>query len=198
MRKMLMLFSALLVASVAMADAGALQVVQRVAQYVKSLGRYEVSFLLTTGEYNAKGYFQVENDFYYMNIGTAEIYSDGKVRYEVDNERREINIDRVDLASHNILDNPTRCFDFVGSDYKVKREPASGDDVVLSLTPTNEDVVGVIRLASDSKTGRPETLEYEMYDEKVKVQILSIGGSKEQIKKFVQSAYRNYEIIDFR
>lgn len=198
MRKMLMLFSALLVASIAMADGGALQVVQRVAQYVKLLGRYEVSFVLSAGEYNAKGYFQVEKDFYYMNIGSAEVYSDGKVRYEVDNERREINIDQVDLASRNILDNPTRCFDFVGSDYKVRREPGSGNNAVLSLTSESEDLIGVIRLVSDSKTGRPETLEYEMNDEKVKVQILSIGSSKEPIKKFAQSAYRDYEIIDFR
>ena len=198
MRRILMMFSALIVCYSAIADGGAMQVVQRVARYVKSLGGYEVNFVLTSGEYAAKGYFSVEGDAYYMNVGVAEVYSDGKVRYEVDNERREINVDYVNLSSRNILDNPTRCFDFVGSDYTVRSEQVRGEDITLSLSSENKDNVGVIRLVSDAKTGRPSALEYEMYDEKVKVNILSIGGNKKPIKRFEQSNYRNYEIIDFR
>ena len=198
MRKILMLILALFATMAAMADGGALQVVQRVARYVKSLGAYEVNFLLTSGEYAAKGYFQVDGDMYYMRVGGAEVYSDGKVRYEVDNERKEINIDNVSLESHNILDNPTRCFDFVGSDYSIKSEAERGENITLSITPKNEEQVGTIRLVSDIKSGRPESLEYEMYDEKVKVQILSIGQSKEPMKSFRESNYDDYEIIDFR
>ena len=198
MRRVLMMFSALIVCYSAIADGGAMQVVQRVARYVKSLGGYEVNFILTSGEYAAKGYFSVEGDAYYMNVGVAEVYSDGKVRYEVDNERREINVDYVNLSSRNILDNPTRCFDFVGSDYTVRSEQARGEDITLSLSSENKDNVGVIRLVSDAKTGRPSALEYEMYDEKVKVNILSIEGNKKPIKRFEQANYRNYEIIDFR
>lgn len=198
MRRILMMFSALIVCYSAIADGGAMQVVQRVARYVKSLGGYEVNFVLTSGEYAANGYFSVEGDAYYMNVGVAEVYSDGKVRYEVDNERREINVDYVNLSSRNILDNPTRCFDFVGSDYTVRSEQVRGEDITLSLSSENKDNVGVIRLVSDAKTGRPSALEYEMYDEKVKVNILSIEGNKKPIKRFEQANYRNYEIIDFR
>ena len=193
-----MLILALFATMAAVADGGALQVVQRVARYVKSFGAYEVSYLLTSGEYAAKGYFQVESDMYYMRVGGAEVYSDGKVRYEVDNERKEINIDNVSLDSHNILDNPTRCFDFVGSDYSIKSEAERGEDITLSITPKNEEQVGIIRLVSDTKSGRPESLEYEMYDEKVKVQILSISRSKEPMKRFRESDYGDYEIVDFR
>ena len=198
MRKILMLILALFATMAAVADGGALQVVQRVARYVKSLGVYDVNFLLTSGEYAAKGYFQVEGDMYYMRVGGAEVYSDGKVRYEVDNERKEINIDNVSLDSHNILDNPTRCFDFVGSDYSIKSEAERGENITLNITPKNEEQIGIIRLVSDTKSGRPESLEYEMYDEKVKVQILSIGRSKEPMKRFRESDYGDYEIVDFR
>lgn len=198
MRKILMLILALFATMAVVADGGALQVVQRVARYVKSLGAYEVSYLLTSGEYAAKGYFQVEGDMYYMRVGGAEVYSDGKVRYEVDNERKEINIDNVSLDSHNILDNPTRCFDFVGSDYSIKSEVERGENITLNITPKNEEQVGTIRLVSDTKSGRPESLEYEMYDEKVKVRILGIGRSKEPMKRFRESDYGDYEIVDFR
>lgn len=198
MRRVMMIISALLVVWVAAAEQNALQVVQRVARYVKSLGAYEVSFVLTSEEYSAKGNFRVDGDAYYMNVGTAEVYSDGKVRYEVDNEREEINIDQVNLASRNILDNPTRCFDFVGSDYSINSEQVVGDKVTLKLISDNKNHIGLIRLVSDVKSGRPEALEYEMYDEKVKVRILSIGSSKEPIERFDKSKYRNYEMIDFR
>ena len=198
MRRVIFSVLALFVCVSAVADEQSKAALQRVARYVKSLGAYEVSYLLTSGEYAAKGYFQVEGDMYYMRVGGAEVYSDGKVRYEVDNERKEINIDNVSLDSHNILDNPTRCFDFVGSDYSIKSEAERGENITLRITPNDKEQVGIIRLVSDIKSGRPESLEYEMYDEKVKVQILSIGRSKEPMKRFRESDYGDYEIVDFR
>ena len=133
-----------------------------------------------------------------MNVGTAEVYCDGKVRYEVDNERKEINIDEVNTASRNILDNPTRCFDFVGSDYSVKEELSGAGQSKLRLSAEDKDIEGVIILSSDEKSGRPMELEYELYDERVTVKVVSIGTAKEQIKRFNQSAYRGYEVVDFR
>ena len=198
MRKILLIFAMSFAASVAMAQGGASQALQRVAKYVKALGRYEVSFALSAGEYSAKGYFRVDGDSYYMNVGTAEVYCDGKVRYEVDNERKEINIDEVNTASRNILDNPTRCFDFVGSDYSVKEELSGAGQSKLRLSAEDKDIEGVIILSSDEKSGRPMELEYELYDERVAVKVVSIGTAKEQIKRFNQSAYRGYEVVDFR
>ena len=87
MRKMLILFSALMVGFFALADEGALTAMLRVARYVESLGRYRVDFVLKSGDFSAKGYYCVDGDAYYMNLGSAEIYSDGKTRYEVDHDR---------------------------------------------------------------------------------------------------------------
>ena len=198
MRRILLICVMLFAASVAMAQSETSNALQRVAKYVKSLGRYEVGFALSSGEFSAKGYFRVECDIYYMNIGTAEVYSDGKVRYEVDNERKEINIDGVDLSSRNVLDNPTRCFDFVGSDYAVKSESSSAGRTKICLSAEDKDIEGVITLIFDEKSGRPIGLEYELYDERVVIDVVSIVSAKEQIKRFNQSAYKGYEVVDFR
>lgn len=198
MRKMLILFSALMVGFFALADEGALTAMQRVARYVESLGRYRVDFALKSGDFSAKGYYCVDGDAYYMNLGSAEIYSDGKTRYEVDHDRKEVNIDVVDLSSHNILDNPTRCFDFVGSDYNVESRAVATERVEFSLTPRKRETEGIIRVFANVKTGAPLALQYELYDEVVKVDILSIGKSKEPVKPYRASNFRGYEIIDFR
>jgi outer membrane lipoprotein-sorting protein len=198
MRKILLIFAMLFLSGVVMAQGGASQTLQQVAKYVKSLGRYEVSFALLAGEYSAKGYFRVDGDSYYMTVGTAEVYCDGKVRYEVDNERKEINIDEVDVTSRNVLDNPTRCFDFVGSDYSVKEELSGSGRTKLTLSAEDKDIEGVIILSLDEKTGRPIGLEYELYDERVVIDVISIATANEPVKRFNQSAYRGYEVVDFR
>lgn len=198
MRKMLILFSALMVGFFALADEGALTAMQRVARYVESLGRYRVDFALKSGDFSAKGYYCVDGDAYYMNLGSAEIYSDGKTRYEVDHDRKEVNIDVVDLSSHNILDNPTRCFDFVGSDYNVESRAVATERVEFSLTPRKRETEGIIRVFANVKTGAPLALQYELYDEVVMVDILSIGKSKEPVEPYRASNFRGYEIIDFR
>ena len=198
MRKILLICAMVFAAGVAVAQNGASESLMRVAKYVKSLGCYEVSFALSAGEYSAKGYFRVDGDNYYMSVGNAEVYSDGKVRYEVDNERKEINIDNVDLTNRNVLDNPTRCFDFVGSDYAVKSEVSSAGRSKVCLSAEDKDIEGVITLSSDEKTGRPVGLVYELYDERVTIDVVSIGSAKERVKRFNQSAYRGYEVVDFR
>ena len=198
MRKMLIFFSALMVGFFALADEGALTAMQRVARYVGSLGRYRVDFALKSGDFSAKGYYCVDGDAYYMNLGSAEIYSDGKTRYEVDHDRKEVNIDVVDLSSHNILDNPTRCFDFVGSDYNVESRAVATERVEFSLTPRKRETEGIIRVFANVKTGAPLALQYELYDEVVMVDILSIGKSKEPVISYRASNFRGYEIIDFR
>lgn len=198
MRKMLILFSALMVGFFALADEGALTAMQRVARYVESLGRYRVDFVLKSGDFSAKGYYCVDGDAYYMNLGSAEIYSDGKTRYEVDHDRKEVNIDVVDLSSHNILDNPTRCFDFVSSDYNVESRAVATERVEFSLTPRKRETEGIIRVWANVKTGAPLALQYELYDEVVMVDILSIDKNKEPVISYRASNFRGYEIIDFR
>lgn len=200
MRKIIIYLALVFVALDAFAEEGATvqSLLGRVSQYVKQLGRYEVAFALRTGDYRAEGRYVVSGDAYYLTVGDAEVYSDGKVRYEVDNEREEVNVDVVDTSSHNILDNPTRCFDFAGSEYLsdvVRRDDKS---VTIKLVSKDKSVEGEIFLTVDAATARPQDIEYRLYDDRFEVKITSIAKSKASPQKFDRNRYRNYEIIDFR
>ena len=78
---------------------------------------YGVKFGVVSGDYEARGSYVVEGDSYYLVLGDAEVFADGAVRREVDNRRREVTVTEVDTASRNILNNPVRAFDFLGSEY---------------------------------------------------------------------------------
>ncbi len=174
-------------------------VVADLAQYIAKLGSYEAAFKLQVGDYVADGRYMVEGNAYHIVVGSAaEVYCDGKVRYEVDKEREEVNIDVVDASSRNILDNPTRCFDFVGSDYSAIVVERGEEQVMLKLVSTDEKVEGEILLTLDAATYAPKEIEYRLYDERFNVKILSLAKSKSSPSKFDRSFYRNYEIIDFR
>ncbi|MBR5483975.1 MAG: hypothetical protein IKV18_04685 [Alistipes sp.] len=185
--------------TVAQAAGDANGVLVGLSQYISKLGRYEATFSLQVGDYVADGRYMVEGNAYYIVVGSAaEVYCDGKVRYEVDKEREEVNIDVVDASSRNILDNPTRCFDFVGSDYSAIVVERGEKQVTLKLVSTDEKVEGEIYLTVDAATYNPTEIEYRLYDECFNVKILSLAKSKSSPSKFDRSRYRDYEIIDFR
>ena len=173
-------------------------VLRRTAEYVRSLGSYGAAFELTSDDYVATGSYSVAGDAYRIILYNAEVYSDGKVRYEVDNLRREITVDAVDTTSRNILDNPTRCFDFVGSDYVSEIASRDGDAVTLHLRSSDPDVEGDIYLTVSETSGRPSMIVYTLYDDRITVRITSLSHTDTPLERFDRSAYRNYEMIDFR
>ena len=197
-RSILVLFALLAAAGSCRADDAAQAVLRRTADYVKKLGRYGVSFVLTSGDYSSSGRYAVEGDVYYIEVDNAEVYSDGKARYEVNHSRKEVSVDDMDTSSRNILDNPTRCFDFVGTDYRSEVESRDGDAVTLRLRAVDPEVEGDIRLTVSESTGRPLSITYTLYDDSVTVRITDIFSSSERVKRFDRSAYRDYEMIDFR
>ena len=172
--------------------------VKSVKEYVAKLGRYQVKFNVLAGDLIYVGEYGVEGDSYYIQMDNVEVYSDGKLRYEVDNKRKEVSIDMVDLQSRNILDNPTRCFDFAESEYKVELQSDRGEELTLYLQPIAEDMDGEIFLTIDKKSGRPKKIIYRLYDDEVEVAIDSIAASKSPIKRYNKNHYKGYDIIDFR
>ena len=174
-------------------------VLDALSQYITKLGRYEAAFTLQVGDYEADGRYMVDGNAYHIVVGsTAEVYCDGKVRYEVDKEREEVNIDVVDASSRNILDNPTRCFDFVGSDYVAEIVARDAKSLTLKLVAADEKVEGEIFLTLDAVSNAPQRIEYRLYDESFNVKISSLAKSKSSPAKFDRTNYRDYEIIDFR
>ena len=173
-------------------------VLQRVSEYMNTKSGYEVSFSITAEDYKAEGRYCVQGASYYIDITDAEVYCDGEVRYEVDNQRREVNIDVMDYESRNILDNPTRCFDFVEADYTAEIVEQKGDDVKICLRSKDAAVEGDIFLTVESDTGCPIDVEYVLYGDSIKVAVLDIKRHFSAVKRFNRADYKNYEIIDFR
>ena len=201
MRKIISLSLLLVLGLTAVAQTAndAKNVLAGLKQYIAKLGRYEAAFALQAGDYKDEGRYLVDGDIYHIVVGDiAEVYCDGKVRYEVDNECEEVNIDVVDASSRNILDNPTRCFDFVGSDYRATVVVQDEKQITLKLVSTDEKVEGEIFLTVDAATFTPKEIEYHLYEERFNVKILSLAKTKSSPAKFDRSRYRNHEIIDFR
>ena len=95
----------------------ATEILERLAAGFREMDGYGVKFGVVSGDYEARGSYVVEGDSYYLVLGDAEVFADGAVRREVDNRRREVTVTEVDTASRNILNNPVRAFDFLGSEY---------------------------------------------------------------------------------
>lgn len=197
MKKFVTLLMALVFVASARAE-GEVQLLRRVAEYVKALRSYEAEVDVTAGDYKAAGSYSVAGDSYYIKVGEAEVYADGKTRYEVDHARKEVSIDVVDLESQNILDNPTRCFDFVGEEYTAELMKEADGKAEISLVARDEDVEGEILLTLESATGKPLSIAYILYDDRIDVKIKSITSRKSAIPTFSKGAYKGYDMVDFR
>lgn len=198
MRKLILLALGLMVGVAAVADEQSKSALQRVANYVKAMGAYDAEFKVVAGDYRAEGEYSVAGDAYYIKLDAVEVYSDGKVRYEVNHNREEVNVDNVDLASRNVLDNPTRCFDFVDSGYESDVFNQSDSQITIHLRSTDPAIEGDIYLTMVSATGEPERLEYKLYDDVIVVDVVSLSKRKAKIECFDDAKYKDYEMIDFR
>ena len=198
MRRVILSALALLVCVSAVADEQSKTALQRVAHYVEALGAYDAKFKVAAGDYTTEGSYAVSGDNYYITLDAAEVYSDGKVRYEVDHNREEVNVDNVDLTSRNVLDNPTRCFDFVDSGYESDMIEENGSQQTIHLRSTDAAIEGDIYLTIDAASACPQRLEYKLYDDIIVVDVISLEKRKTKIKSFDKSQYKDYEMIDFR
>lgn len=198
MRRLCLLIFAMFISWSATAEESVWQMLQRVSLFMNAEKGYEVKFSIEAEGFSSKGRYCVKDDSYYIEIAEAEVYSDGEVRYEVDKSRREVNIDVMNNESRNILDNPTRCFDFVEEEYTAEIVEQSGGDVTLKLRSTDEKVEGDILLTIEHSTGKPKSLEYMLYDDNILVRVENIEHKSDGVKSFSRSAYKDYEMIDFR
>lgn len=182
------------------ASANADSILEKITAGFRALGAYGVEFEVTSDEYAARGRYAVEGEKYYLVLGDAEVYCDGAVRYEVDNRRREVTIDEVDTSSRNILNNPVRAFDFIGSEYAASLVGGQEGRAVILLTPTpgNNSPAGTITLTVDTDAMRPVSLAYDYDGERVSVAVLGIAPLASAPKSFAKGSYAGYEFIDFR
>ena len=195
-----MLLCAMLCATAASAQTDVHRLLNDVANGFRTMANYEVRFKVETEGQHVEGGYAVENEAYYLAMGYAEVYSEGKIRYEVNNERREVVINSVDPASRNILDNPVHAFEFLEEEYTARilwaKDGRTG--VELEKRTDEPDLRQKVTVVVNTKTRRPETLLYDYDGDSVLVTILGVAPLKEPLKKYDKKAYKAYETIDFR
>lgn len=182
------------------ADGRAAEILEKLAAGFRALGAYGVTFEVSSDEYTTRGRYAVEGENYYIAVGEAEVYCDGKIRYEIDNRRREVTVTEVDAASRNILNNPVRAFDFLGSEYVPTLVSEAGGRAVVRLTPAagNDSPAGNVTVTVDTATMRPLSLSYDYDGEQVQVSVLGVAPLAGHVRVFDRQAYAGYEFIDFR
>lgn len=176
------------------------ELLRRLVASIRALGDYGVSFAVESGDQTVEGHYSVSGNRYSMTLGDAEVFCDGKVRYEVDHRRREVVIDRVNESSRNIVDNPTRAFDFLDAQYRASLVSEAGSCAVVRLTPAEGGAlpVGSILLEVDTSAAKPRSLTYDFDGEQIVVRVSRIAAEHAALRTFDASACKGYEFIDFR
>ena len=167
-----------------------------------SLGeRYAMHIAVTVSEEAPiSGYFMVEGDAYYISLGIMEVYSDGKLRYEINNERKEVVEDRVNLEACDLLSNPTRAFSFVPQEFSSEVTSATNERVTLRLTPKSEAMgIDAITLTLERSGSQvvPVAISYDYDGDAVAITLSRADVSDAKLPRWDKSAYRAYDIVSF-
>ena len=178
----------------------ATEILEKLAAGFRAMPGYSVDFEVSAGDYKSRGSYVVEGRCYYLVLADAEVFADSVVRYEIDNRRREVTVTEVDAASRNILNNPVRAFDFLGSEYTPSLVSEADGRAVVRLTPAagNDSPAGDVTLTVDTATMRPRSLSYDYDGEQVLVNVLEVAPLAGHVRRFDKNAYAGYEFIDFR
>jgi len=199
MKRFLISLTAILAAGMAAAAGDAGEVLRALSAKIRSMPGYAVEFSLRSGTKTVRGQYTVRGDAFYMKFGEAEVYSDGKIRREVDPDKNEVVVDAVDPKSHNILNNPTRAFDLAPEQFAAEMVEQTAQKSVVRLTP-NDKAGGVttVVLTVDAKSGLPAALSYMLDHERIEVEIEAFGPTDRAPRKFRAADYADFETIDFR
>lgn len=166
-----------------------------------SLGsRYAYNIAVTTADGSISGYYMVEGDGYYLTLGVMEVYSDGKLRYEINNERKEVTEDRVNLKAVDLLTNPTRAFSFIDKEFTVTIAQRLTQGVVLKLVPRDTSLgISHILLSLSSVPGGvvPTKIVYNYDGDSVDIALSALAVSDKTLPRWDSETYRAYDIVSF-
>ncbi len=170
-----------------------------VAKHMRTLGSYDLRFVVETEEGATEGSCSVSGDDYVMRLGRAEIYGSPAVRYEVDNVRREVTVESNDGSRTDILSNPARAFDLAGEAFDALLVRESGGEAVVRLTPrAGQKGLSALTLTLDAAKSEPLVLEYDFDGDRIRIRLQGVAARKSPLPRFDRARYADYEVIDFR
>lgn len=199
MRGLIISVVAMLSAVAAMAQDGAAWWVERLDA---TLGeRYAMKIEVEMmGEEPIEGLFMVDGQDYYITIGIMEVYGDGSRRYEVNNERKEVTIDSVDLGSVDLLTNPTHAFDFVDEEFRSELVSYSATAGVLRLVP-RDSALGIseieVAMRRDGERVVPTRVTYDYGGDSISIELTAVAWSERGLPRWDKNEYRAYDIVSF-
>lgn len=171
----------------------------------RSLGAsYGVHVEVTTddSEEPVAGYYIVDGDSYYLQLGVMEVYSDAKLCYEINNERKEVTEDVVNLESVDLLTNPTRAFNFVDDEFDASIVEQNAEGATLRLVPKDE-LLGIsdIRLVlrRDGATVMPTDVSYDYDGYVVDIELHVVDTQDTSLPRWAErkANYRAYDMVSF-
>ncbi len=166
-------------------------------------GRFAYAIDVVVGEESEPlvGRVLVDGDSYYMALEAKEVYSDGKLRYEIDNQRKEVTEDRVDLTSHDILINPTRAFSFAPAEYSMKLRFSHNDEIAIVVLTPRSDSFGVatisIALKREGDRVYPTQIGYDYDGDSVIISLSEYEDDGWKMPKWSEANYKAYDIVSF-
>ena len=175
-------------------------------QLEKSMGQryaYTLAVMVKSGESKSvlSGRVMVEGDSYYMSLEAMEVYSNGKLRYEVNNERKEVTEDRVDLTSHDLLTNPTRAFKFAPEEFDMTLGFSQNDEIArVVLTPRDEDygITSItLILVREGERVYPSQIAYDYDGDIIIISLREYDDEAWKLPTWSESNYRAYDIVSF-
>lgn len=171
----------------------------------RSLGvSYGVHVEVTTddSEEPVAGYYIVDGDSYYLQLGVMEVYSDAKLRYEINNERKEVTEDVVNLESVDLLTNPTQAFNFVDDEFDASIVEQNAEGATLRFVPKDE-LLGIsdIRLVlrRDGATVMPTDVSYDYEGYMVDIELHVVDTQDASLPRWAErkANYRAYDMVSF-
>ncbi len=162
-------------------------------------GRYALFMKVDAYGEQINGYFMVEDDSYYIQLGTMEVYSDGKLRYEVNNERKEVTEDVVNLSSRDLLTNPTRAFEFVDEEFEATISEDIHNGVILKLVPKQSADITAVYVSVVRRDGRIEPLavKYDYDGEEVSIALIMADVDSAFMPRWSRNNYISYDMVSF-
>lgn len=190
------------------ADDKAVGLLSQLSANIAALDDYRVEFMVEAENRQTQGSYIVSGQKFRIITPEFEVISDGESRYEVNHEILEVIVDAMDTSEVNILINPVKAFEFAENSFAPSYVGETEVDGrfcdLVELKPLGEDsAITRVKLYLGRDSGLPVRLEYGIdgIDDDVSVSVSSFRNDpdiKSSDFSFDKSAYKDYEIVDFR